>query len=315
MAAASPLPRLLALLARRVVRLDGAMGTMLGGANPDALVLTAPARVSRVHAAYLAAGADIVRTSTFRATSLAQQPYGLADRVRDLNTAAVRLARSAADAQAGGSERPFVAGVLGPIRGGTAEVLAAYREQAEALLAGGADLLLVETAVATSQALLALAALADVSRDIPVMVSATIDAAGRLPSGETVTAFHDAVHDAVRDPAHDAARDAVHASAAGTGAAALPATGRGAIRGIPLLSVGLNCGVGARGMRHALEELAGVARRPVSCHPSAGLPDARGVYPEDAGLFAATLAQFAADGLVGIVGGCCGTTPAYISAL
>ena len=281
MANARGLAHRLAQLERRPLILDGAVGTALGGTNPDALTLTAPARVLALHTEYLDAGADLLTTNTFQATSLAQHAHALAGDAHQINTAAARLARAAADAFATRSGRSgaLVAGAIGPVRGEPERVRDACRDQAEALIAGGVDLLLVETVVAATQAANTLAAIREVSRGIPIMVSATIDRNGRLPSGETVSAFHDAV------------------------AAFAPS------------SVGLNCGVGAAGMRGALEELALAARCPVSCHPSAGLPGADGRYPEGPEAFAATVASFIEAGLAQIVGGCCGTSAAYIRAL
>jgi 5-methyltetrahydrofolate--homocysteine methyltransferase len=281
MAGISPVAARLAAVGRRVLVLDGAVGTIVGGNPPDAVTLTDPDRVAALHARYLEAGADVLTTNTFQATSIAQQARGSALQTRTINIAAARLARSAVDAFAAPDpeSRALVAGSIGPARGDRERVRAAYYEQADALIAGGVDLLLVETAVAAAQAADALTAIRDVSRTVPVVVSATIDRRGLLPSGETVTAFYGAV------------------------AEFAPAI------------VGLNCGVGVAGMRPALEELARAARCPVSCHPSAGLPGADGSYPEGPEAFAAAVGSLVGAGLAQIVGGCCGTGPAHTRAL
>ena len=270
----------------RILVLAGAMATMLpSSANPDARVLSDPDTVVRVHDAYLAAGADIITTNTFRSTSLAQEAFGLADRVHALNVAAARLARTAADAWSRRApDRPRrVAGVIGPLRGSADAMRAAYRAQAQALVEGGVDLILVETVVAGPQAAAAVSGVRDAFDERhaarPLLVSATIDHRGDLPSGETLEAFHAAV------------------------CAASP------------FGVGLNCGIGTEGMRQGLERLARVAKGRLTCHPSAGLPIASGDYPEGPAHTAARLREIAEAGLVDIVGGCCGTTPAHIRAI
>ena len=277
--------RLRELLSRRIVVLDGAMGTMLPDAgSKDALVLARPDLVRRIHEAYLEAGADIIKTNTFRATSIGLSPPGIGASAYEINVVAARLARGAADEC---SRRTpdwprFVAGVVGPARAAPGKLRQAYREQIRGLLDGGADLLLIETIVDTRAATAALAASAAEFEhrglSVPLMVSATTDRQGRLPSGETLGAFVAAV-------AHQ-----------------------------PPFSIGLNCGHGARSMAPHLAELARHWDGRVSCHPSAGLPDALGVYGERADDTASVLRSLAEAGLVNIVGGCCGTTPDYTRA-
>jgi 5-methyltetrahydrofolate--homocysteine methyltransferase len=277
--------RLRELLAHRIVLLDGGIGTMFPDEfDKDALVLTDPDRVSHVHEAYLDAGADIIRTNTFRSTASAQAPHGLAGRIYDLNVAGARLARAAADgwSRRTPDRRRFVAGVIGPVRHATfGATRGEYRDAARGLLDGRVDLLLIETIVDTMSARAAIAAIRGEpsGEHIPLLLSATVDRSGRLLSGETLDAF------------------------VGT------ATGAGAF------SVGLNCAHGAREIRPHLAALAGLARGAVSCHPNAGLPDALGRYAEDPHDSAATLRVYAEQGLVNIVGGCCGTTPAHTRAL
>jgi len=311
------------LLARRILVLDGAMGTMiqtygLGESeyrgdrfatsardlrgNSDLLSLTQPAIISAIHDAYLDAGADILETNTFTATSIAQADYGLESLARELNCAGARLARDAADrAEAANPDRPrFVAGVLGPtnrtasispdvndpgFRAVTFDTLvAAYTEAVDGLIEGGADLLLVETIFDTLNAKAALFAIdswcTEHQLHVPVMISGTItDASGRTLSGQTTEAFWNSV-------AH-----------------ARP------------LSIGLNCALGARQLRGYVHELARLCPTFVSAHPNAGLPNEFGGYDESPAFMAELLGEFATSGLVNIVGGCCGTTPDHIRAI
>jgi 5-methyltetrahydrofolate--homocysteine methyltransferase len=253
--------RLQALLARRIVVLDGAVGPLPSGA------------AGVLHAAYLAAGADIIKTDTFRATTY------------ELNAVAARIARRAVDhhrRRTPGLE-PLVAGVIGPVRGSRGEVQAAHRTQARGLIDGAVDLLLVETIMDASHATAAAAALRDEFDDrgaaLPVMFSATVDRNGRLLSGDTLDAFVAAISDARP------------------------------------LSIGLNCAHGARDIVPHVARLASLTGGYVSCHPSAGLPDADGRYPESPADVAAVLRDLAERGLVNIVGGCCGTTPDYTRAV
>jgi len=313
-----------ALLAQRIVIIDGAMGTMiqrykLGEAdyrgerfkahskdlkgNNELLQLTRPDVLREIHAAYLAAGADIIETNTFGATSIAQEDYGLAPLAREMNVAAARIARAAADAESTPDKPRFVAGALGPTprtasispdvndpgaRNVTFEQLrAAYREQAEGLLEGGADLFLVETIFDTlnaKAAIFALDELMDASGErLPVIISGTVtDASGRILSGQTVAAFWHSVR---------------HARP---------------------LAVGLNCALGAALMRPYIEELAKVASDTfVSCYPNAGLPNPMSEtgFDETPAVTAGLMGEFAKSGFLNIAGGCCGTTPEHIAAI
>ncbi len=313
-----------ALLARRIVIIDGAMGTMiqrykLGDAdyrgarfqdhpkdlkgNNEMLQLTRPDVLREIHAAYLAAGADIIETNTFGATSIAQEDYGLASLAREMNVAAARLAREAADAASTPDQLRYVAGALGPTprtasispdvndpgaRNVTFEQLrAAYHEQASALLEGGVDLFLVETIFDTLNAKAAIFALDELmeasGERLPVIVSGTVtDASGRILSGQTVAAFWHSVR---------------HARP---------------------LAIGLNCALGAALMRPYIEELAKVAGDTfVSCYPNAGLPNPMSEtgFDETPEVTAALMGEFAKSGFLNIAGGCCGTTPEHIAAI
>jgi 5-methyltetrahydrofolate--homocysteine methyltransferase len=315
--------RLEALLRARILLLDGAMGTMVQAhglterdfrgerfaehpsdlkGNNDLLVLTRPELIAGIHEAYLAAGADLVETSTFNATSISQSDYGLPGIAYELNREAAGLARRAADAwSARTPERPrFVAGALGPLNKTLSlspdvndpsfravsfdQVREAYAEQVRGLVDGGVDALLVETIFDTLNAKAAFVAIERVCRersvDLPVMISVTItDKSGRTLSGQTLDAFWTSV-------AH-----------------ARP------------LSVGINCALGAAEMRPHVEELSRIAPVFVSCYPNAGLPNAFGGYDETPEVTAARLREFAEAGWVNLVGGCCGTTPAHIRAI
>jgi 5-methyltetrahydrofolate--homocysteine methyltransferase len=313
-----------ALLAERIVIIDGAMGTMIQRhrlteadfrgqrfadhatdlkGNNDLLVLTRPDVVRAIHDAYLAAGADIVETNTFGATSIAQADYGLAPLAREMNVAAARLAREAADAVATPQWPRFVAGALGPTPKTASispdvndpgarnvtfdELRAAYREQAQGLLEGGADLFLVETIFDTLNAKAAIFALDELMDEtgerLPVIVSGTVtDASGRILSGQTVGAFWHSVR---------------HARP---------------------LAVGLNCALGAALMRPYIEELGKVAADTfVSCYPNAGLPNPMSEtgFDETPEVTAALMEDFAKSGFLNIAGGCCGTTPEHIAAI
>jgi 5-methyltetrahydrofolate--homocysteine methyltransferase len=310
------------ILAKRIVVLDGAMGTMiqrykLGESdyrgerfkdhpkdlkgNNELLQFTRPDVIGEIHAQYLEAGADIVETNTFGATSVAQEDYGLAPLAREMNVAAARLARAACDRFSTPDKPRFVAGALGPTprtasispdvndpaaRNVTFEELrAAYREQAEGLLEGGADLFLVETIFDTLNAKAAIFALDELMEDtgerLPVIVSGTVtDASGRILSGQTVTAFWHSVR---------------HARP---------------------IAVGLNCALGAALMRPYLEELSRVAGDTfISCYPNAGLPNPMSEtgFDETPEITGGLLEEFAKAGFLNIAGGCCGTTPEHIA--
>jgi 5-methyltetrahydrofolate--homocysteine methyltransferase len=312
------------LLAKRIVILDGAMGTMIQrfrlaeadyrGArlrehpkdlknNGDLLVLTRPEVVRDIHEGYLGAGADIIETNTFGANALAQGDYGLAHLAREMNVAAARLAREAADKFATPDHPRFVAGALGPTPRTASispdvndpgarnvdfeQLRAAYHEQVEGLLEGGVDLLLVETIFDTLNAKAALFAIDEVfaatGERLPVIISGTVtDASGRILSGQTVGAFWNSVR---------------HARP---------------------LAIGLNCALGAALMRPYIQELNKVAPDTfISCYPNAGLPNPMSdtgfdETPQDTSRL---LREFAGEGLVNIIGGCCGTTPEHIAAI
>jgi 5-methyltetrahydrofolate--homocysteine methyltransferase len=311
------------LLAERILVLDGAMGTELQrlglgeadfrGArfrnhphdllgNYDALSLTQPDRVARVHLEYLAAGSDLIRTNTFGSAAVVQAGYGLASMAYELNVAAARLAKAACETWTARTPRQprFVAGTIGPTNRSAsvapgihgpglpgiafAQLEDAYQEQVRGLIDGGCDLLIVETVFDVLNAEAALAAIdavgAEKSRRLPVMLSATVsNPEGRMLDGRSVTALWTAV------------------------APSKP------------LSIGLNCSAGAAAMRPHLEMLARLADCCVSCHPSAGLPNALGEYETRPAALAKAVRDFASRRLVNIVGGCCGTTPQYIRAM
>jgi 5-methyltetrahydrofolate--homocysteine methyltransferase len=311
------------IIRRRILVLDGAMGTMLQSyrlgeddfrgerfadhpvelqGNHEVLSLTRPDVIREIHRAYLQAGADIIETNTFNANRISQRDYRLEAYVPEFNLAAARLAREAADEfTAENPNRPrFVCGILGPTNRTASlspeveqpgyrnvtfdELQAAYEEQTEALLAGGVDLLMVETVFDTLNCKAALFAIQEVFRrlgkQVPVSVSGTItDASGRTLSGQTVSAFWVSIS---------------HAD---------------------LFSVGLNCALGAAALRPYIEELAALAPVPVSIHPNAGLPNEFGEYDESPEQMAGIIGRLAEEGRLNIVGGCCGTTPAHITAL
>ena len=306
---AAPDQALRELLDQRIAVLDGAWGTMLQSAglgpddyrngmlrdhprdvtgDPDLLNLTRPDLVRDVHRQYLAAGADITTTNTFTATSIGQADYALQPLVREMNLRGAELARQAAD-EAGGR---FVAGSVGPLNVTLSlspevdnpahravsydEVYTAYAEQIQALAEGGVDLLLIETIFDTLNAKAAIAAARDVAGHLPLWISVTIvDLSGRTLSGQTVEAFW---------------RSVEHAE--------------------PLLA-GVNCSLGAAEMRPHIAELARLAGTYTACHPNAGLPNAFGGYEQAPEETAALLGGFAEQGMVNVVGGCCGTTPAH----
>jgi 5-methyltetrahydrofolate--homocysteine methyltransferase len=313
-----------ALLARRIAILDGAMGTMIQRFrlteadyrgtrfqdhprdvknNGDLLNLTRPDVIRDIHEGYLAAGADIIETNTFGATSIAQDDYELGALAREMNLEAAKIARAAADKFSTPDRPRFVAGALGPTpktasnspdvndpgaRNVDFETLrAAYYEQVQALVEGGSDLLLVETIFDTLNAKAALFAIDEYFEDsgerLPLIISGTVtDASGRILSGQTVTAFWYSVR---------------HAQP---------------------LAVGLNCALGAALMRPYIQELQRVAADTfISCYPNAGLPNPMSEtgFDETPDVTSRLLREFAAEGLVNIVGGCCGTTPEHISAI
>jgi 5-methyltetrahydrofolate--homocysteine methyltransferase len=270
----------------------------------DALVLSQPQVVRDIHDAYLAAGADLISTNTFTATSIAQADYGLEGRVREMNRAAAAIARERADAWTQRTpDRPrFVAGALGPTNRTASispdvndpgarnvrfdELVAAYRGAADGLAEGGVDLFLVETVFDTLNGKAALFAIESLFEDagqrLPVIVSGTItDASGRTLSGQTTEAFWNSV------------------------------------RHVRPIAVGINCALGAALMRPYIEEMARVADTFISCYPNAGLPNPMSEtgYDETPAQTARLIADFARSGFVNLVGGCCGTTPEHIRAI
>lgn len=311
------------ILKLRIMILDGAMGTMLQSyqlteqdyrgerftahhqdliGNYDILSLTRPDVVEAIHKAYCEAGADIISTNTFSANSISQKDFNTADLCYEMNLAAAQLARKVAhEITSQDRDRPrFVAGSLGPTNRTASispdinrpefrnvsfdELKSAYSIQVEALLAGGADLLLIETVFDTLNAKAGLFAAAEVferaGKILPIIVSGTItDASGRTLSGQTLEAFWNS------------------------------------IRHADLFCVGLNCSMGANELRPYISELAGLADICVSLHPNAGLPNELGEYDESPENMARLVGEIAGNSLVNIVGGCCGTTPAHITAL
>src|SRR5438067_5184195 len=304
--------RLEAILRERIAVLDGSWGVLIQrqvkgeeayrgerfkehprdvAGDPDLLNLTRPEIVLGIHREYFAAGADIATTNTFTATSIGQADYALGDHAYEMNVAGARLARQAAD-EVGG----FVAGSVGPLnvalsvsprvddaayRTHTFDyVRDAYAEQIRALAEGGVDFLLIETVFDTLNAKAAIAAALDVAPELPRWLSFTaIDKSGRNLSGQTVEAFWLSVE---------------HAE--------------------PFI-VGVNCALGAAEMRPFVEDLARVAPTYVSCHPNAGLPNEFGTHDEQPADTSRFLGEFARDGLVNVVGGCCGTTPEHVKAI
>jgi 5-methyltetrahydrofolate--homocysteine methyltransferase len=323
-----------AILAKRIMILDGAMGTMIqrfklseaqyrgqgysgeGGqgdrftdfhrdikGNNELLSLTRPDIIRDIHEGYLAAGADLIETNTFGATSIAQADYDMADLAVEMNLASARIARAACDKFSTPDKPRFVLGALGPTPKTASispdvndpgarnvnfeELRLAYYQQVQALVEGGADALLVETIFDTLNAKAALFAIDeyfDVSGErLPLIISGTVtDASGRILSGQTVTAFWHSVR---------------HAQP---------------------LAIGLNCALGAALMRPYIQELAKAAGDTfISCYPNAGLPNPMSDtgFDETPDVTSRLLHQFAAEGLVNIVGGCCGTTPEHIAAI
>lgn len=311
------------ILEQRIMILDGAMGTMIQGynfeeedyrgerfkdyeillkGNNDLLSLTQPEAIKEIHRKYLAAGADIIETNTFSGTTIAMADYAMEDLVYELNFESARIAREAADEfTAKEPNKPrFVAGSMGPTNKTASmspdvndpgfraitfdELRLAYKQQAEALLDGGADILLVETVFDTLNAKASLFAIEEVKEergiDIPIMLSGTItDASGRTLSGQTAEAFLISV-------SH-----------------------------IPLLTIGFNCALGANLLQPHLEAIAPRTDLAISAHPNAGLPNAFGEYDETPEQMADQIESYMKRNLVNIVGGCCGTTPSHIRAI
>lgn len=310
-----------AAAAERILIIDGAMGTMiqrhkLGEAdyrgqrfanhhkdvkgNNDLLVLTQPRIISEIHGEYLAAGADIIETNTFNAQRISLADYGMEELAYEINVAAAEIARDAADAWTRKTpDRPrFVAGAVGPTNRTASispdvgnpgyrnvtfdELREAYAEQVRGLIAGGADIILIETIFDTLNAKAAgfatLEVFDEVGFSLPIMISGTItDRSGRTLSGQTTEAFWYSM------------------------------------RHLRPFAIGLNCALGAEAMRPYLADLAAVADTLVSAYPNAGLPNAMGEYDETPHEMACHIEPWARDGLVNIVGGCCGSTPEHIA--
>jgi len=313
--------KLLEALQQRILIIDGAMGTMiqryrldedgfrgaqfakhprdLKGAN-DLLSLTQPQIIEEIHRAYLEAGADIIETNTFNAQAISMADYGLESYCYDMNLAAARIARKAADAYSTSDRPRFVAGSMGPTNRTASlspdvnnpafrsvtfdELVDAYYEEVRGLVDGGVDILLPETTFDTLNLKAALFAIQKFFADrrvmLPVMASITItDASGRTLSGQTVEAAWNSISHA------------------------------------PLLTVGINCALGAKEMRPHIEELARIAPVYIHCYPNAGLPNALGEYDETPQSMSALLRDFAENNWLNVVGGCCGTTPDHIRAI
>ena len=306
------------LLNHRILLIDGAMGTMIQRyklteadyrgerfrnwkydvkGNNDLLCLTQPHIIREIHGHYLEAGADIIETNTFNAQRVSLADYHMEDLAYEINVAAAKIAKEATQL-VGSGEQKFVAGAIGPMNKTLSlspdvnnpgyraltfdEAVGAYYEQVKGLVDGGVDLLLIETIFDTLNAKAAIFAIKKYFRDtkqkeLPIMISGTItDASGRTLSGQTLEAFYNSVR---------------HARP---------------------LSIGLNCALGAKEMRPHIEELSQIAECYTSAYPNAGLPNAMGEYdehPEDTGHF---IEEWAKQGFVNIVGGCCGTTPDHI---
>ena len=303
-------------ITKRILILDGAMGSViqeygldekdfrgdrfqdlpgLVKGNNDILNLTRPDVIGDIYERYLKAGADIISTNTFNAQRISQSDYGLCDFVREINETSARLAKKAAEKYSTPGKPRFVAGSVGPMNKTCSmspdvsnpayreltydQALEAYMEQIGGLVDGGADVILIETVFDTLNAKAAIDAAVRVidGRDIPIMVSVTIsDAAGRTLSGQTLDAF------------------------------------LASVSSYPIFSIGLNCSFGARQMKPYLKELSRRAPYYISCHPNAGLPNSLGLYDETPETMAPQIAEFIDEKLVNIVGGCCGTTPAFI---
>ena len=308
---------------KRILVLDGAMGTMLQQynfteedfrgerfkdyptslkGNNDLLSLTQPEAIATIHAKYFEAGADIVETNTFSGTTIAMADYQMEDLVYELNFESAKIAKQVADKfnKANPDKPRFVAGSIGPTNKTASlspdvnrpeyraitfeELRIAYKQQVDALIDGGVDLLLVETIFDTLNAKAALFAIEEVKEErninIPIMVSGTItDASGRTLSGQTVEAF-------IASISH-----------------------------IPLLSVGFNCALGAEQLKPYLQRLSNETEFHTSAHPNAGLPNAFGEYDQSPEEMQKYIEDYLQDGLINIIGGCCGTNPEHIKAI
>ncbi len=311
------------VIKERILILDGAMGTMIQRhpleeedfrgerfknhksplkGNNDLLSITRPDIIKDIHRQYFNAGADLVETNTFSATTIAMEDYGLEDIVYEMNYESAKIAREVADEflETEPNKPRFVVGSMGPTNRTASlspdvnnpgfravtfnDLKVAYKEQAKALIDGGSDVLMVETVFDTLNAKAALFAIQEVfeeiEKEVPVMVSGTItDASGRTLSGQTTEAFLISV-------SH-----------------------------VPLLSIGLNCALGAKQLQPYLNILSKNSNFNVSAHPNAGLPNEFGEYDESPEMMAAQIKDFLESNLINIIGGCCGTTPPHIKAI
>ena len=311
------------LIHKRILILDGGMGTMIQGygleeedyrlgwfdehssplkGNNDLLSLTRPEIIKEIHAQYLEAGADIIETNTFSGTRIAQADYALESSVYDINYHSAKIAKEVTtEFTKTNPDKPrFVAGAIGPTNRTASlspdvnrpgyravsfnDLVEAYSEQVRALIAGGVDLLLIETIFDTLNAKAALFAVETVFEDLnvklPIMISGTItDASGRTLSGQTVEAFYISL-------SH-----------------------------LPIFSIGLNCALGAEQLLPHIRSLSSISSSPISVYPNAGLPNAFGEYDESPELMCEYLKPFLDQGLLNLVGGCCGTTPEHIEAI
>ena len=307
------------IITKRILILDGAMGTVVQEyglnekdfhgyrfmrtasvlkGNNDVLNLTRPDVIADIHERYLKAGADIITTNTFNAQRISQADYHLEPFCREMNLQGARLARQVADRYTTEEKPRFVAGSVGPTNKTCSmspdvndpayreltydQLLAAYVEQMEGLIEGGVDLLLIETIFDSLNAKVAvnaaMQAMEHQGRELPIMLSVTIsDKAGRTLSGQTLEAF------------------------------------LASVSSYPIFSIGLNCSFGARQMKPYLKELARKAPYYISAYPNAGLPNQLGLYDETPETMAPQIKEFIDEGLVNIVGGCCGTTPDFIA--
>jgi len=292
-------------LQKRILVLDGAMGTMIqqadlteadfGGAELDGcneiLVLTRPDLISSIHEQYLEAGADIIETNTFGATSVVLAEYDIPEKAREINLAAAKLARDAADKYSTEDRPRFVAGALGPttktlsVTGGVTfdELVESYYEQTVALIEGGVDAILLETSQDTlnvkAGSIGVRNAFEATGVTLPIMISGTIEPMGTTLAGQTIESFYISLEH------------------------------------LNPISIGLNCATGPEFMRDHIRTLSGIARTKISCYPNAGLPDENGQYHESPESLARKLEDFAQNGWLNIAGGCCGTTPAHIKAI
>lgn len=288
----------------RILILDGAMGTMIqryspvADGNNDRLNVEAPDVIAGIHREYIEAGADIIETNTFSSNRISQEEYRLAGQAPEMAYAGAIIARETADRYLSQGRRIYVAGSVGPTSKSLSlspdvedpsfrpysfdDISSAYREQIEALVKGGADVILLETCFDALNVKAALSAMAELfpKKDFPVMISVSVgDRSGRTLTGQTLEAFYTAV------------------------------------RHYPLTSFGLNCSLGAEGLRPLVRDVASFAECAVSCYPNAGLPNELGGYDETPAKMAADMKAMAEEGLLNIAGGCCGTTPEHIKAI